>query len=194
MIDHFLIAYRLTLDIEGGRKLTDRSREVDPGGMTYSGISRVWWGTWPGWELIDEALAAGGVEYIPHDQLAPMVQKFYRVNFWNRIQGDRLAEISAKVAYKMFDTAVNVDVTQAVRLLQRAIMTASGEKWYLIVDGKLGPKTIEALTLYMDTRPSNRGINEEILLNCIGGEQYAFYKSLKHYPQNRGWFRRLFTS
>ncbi len=122
--------------------------------------------------------------------LTVLVRRFYRVNFWNRIQGDALAEVSPEVAYEVFDTAVNVGVSQSVKFLQTAHNVASYGAYELEVDGMLGPKTIETVKRYLTMRPGSAKINEEILLNCRNGEQYIFYKSNPNHKRYRGWFRR----
>jgi lysozyme family protein len=165
---------------EGAGILSDN--KIDPGGKTYSGISRVYWPDWEGWAYVDE------FKNPPFE----MVEKFYRVNFWNRIQGDTLAEISLEVACEVFDTAVNCGVTAAVRFLQIAYNTSRGGYGEdLLVDGKLGPKTIIAIGRYMSSRPGGRELNEEIMLNCLNGEQYIFYKGNPKHKVFRGWFTRV---
>jgi len=179
-MDHFETAFLATMEHEGFGKLTDN--KVDPGRQTYSGISRVYWPDWAGWDFIIRG------EHPP----AKVIESFYRVNFWNRIQGNRLAEISPGVAYEIFDTSVNVGVTGAVKFLQTAYNIARGT--YdddLLVDGKLGQRTISALDRYMSSRPGSKELNEEILLNCMNGEQYIFYKGNPKHKVFRGWFTRV---
>jgi lysozyme family protein len=155
---------------------------IDPGGQTYSGISRVYWPDWAGWAFVD-------AEERPPVEL---VELFYRTNFWNRVQGDRLAKISPEVAYEIFDTAVNLGVTAAVRFLQTAYNLSRGVYGEdLQVDGKLGPVTLTAIGRYMPSRPGGKELNEEILLNCMNGEQYIFYKANPKHKYFRGWFTRI---
>lgn len=176
----FDMAFNKTMAHEGKGKLTND--KFDPGGMTFSGISRVYWPEWEGWKALD----CGDME-----SAAKLVNYFYRVNFWNRIQGDKLADISPAIAYEVFDTAVNVGVSTAVRFLQTGHNIAGGLRLKLITDGQLGPKTIETLKKYMASQPGTRALNEEILLNCCNGEQYIFYKSNPNHKRYRGWFRRV---
>lgn len=186
--DYFLTAFTQTMVIEGEKQLTKIAR--DPGGMTYSGISRVYWPHWEGWKVIDAWLSKRAAP-IP-DALDGMVSDFYRVNFWGRIQGDALATLSPKLAYEVFDTAVNLDVTPAVRFLQKGYNVARGEAFQdLLVDGKLGPKTIGAIGIYLSSLPGGKDLNEEILLNCMNGEQYIYYRANPRRKYFRGWFRRV---
>jgi len=184
-MNDFDIAYERTMGHEGLGLLSNDKQ--DRGGQTYSGISRIYWPDWPGWRLVDEWIKTG--EKFPI--LSDMVKDFYRVNFWNRIQGDRLAEISPAVAYEVFDSAVNMDVTQAIRFLQEGHNVGSGGAYELVVDGKLGPVTLSTLKVYLSSQPGDFAINQEILINCMNGEQYLFYKSNPQHKRYRGWFRRL---
>ncbi|OFZ71393.1 MAG: hypothetical protein A3K03_04565 [Bdellovibrionales bacterium RIFOXYD1_FULL_44_7] len=185
---HFDIAFRLTMQNEGLGKLTNDSR--DPGGMTYSGISRRYWPEWAGWVTIDQCEQPFPPDTIDH--LTDLTKSFYRVNFWNRMQGDEFAEISPAIAYEVFDTAVNMDVTRAVEFLQTGYNVGRGEYGAdLEVDGRLGPKTLEAIRNYMASKPGTPALNEEILLNCMNGEQYIFYKANPRRKYFRGWFRRV---
>lgn len=184
--DHFETAFRITLNIEGDGELSDD--RLDPGGQTFSGISRVYWPDWDGWPLVDAWIETGEKSHL----LDVMVRRFYLVNFWNRIQGDKLAEMAPAIAYELFDTAVNVDVVDAVRFLQIGYNVARGTYWEdLVVDGNLGPKTLKTISNYLVSRPGTPDVNTEILLNCMNGEQYIFYKGHPHLKNFRGVYRRV---
>lgn len=181
----FDTAFEKTMGNEGLGLLSDDKQ--DRGGQTYSGISRVYWPSWEGWPLVDEWIRTG-----ENNPLLPdMVRNFYRVNFWDRIQGDKLSEISPAIAVEMFDSAVNMDVAQAVRFLQEGYNVGGGGAMELVVDGKLGPVTLTTIKVYLSSMPGSRSTNEEILLNCMNGEQYIFYKNNPQHKRYRGWFRRL---
>lgn len=83
-------------------ELTDAAG--DYGRQTYAGISRRFWGGWPGWELID------GLSEVPES----LVVEFYRANFWDAIEGDALRY--QDVAEIIFDWAVNAGLQSAVRV------------------------------------------------------------------------------
>ncbi len=96
--DHFKTAFMRTKEIEGGEKLTNDL--YDPGGKTFCGISKVYWPEWEEWKVLDGEKG----------NISEQVESFYRVNFWHRVQGDKLASISPDLSYEVFDTAVNVGV------------------------------------------------------------------------------------
>lgn len=165
---------------------------IDPGGHTYMGISRYYWPDWPGWVIVDSY--APGTIYGTHEALNGMVKMFYHENFWMRINGDRVAKISVPVVIELFEAAVNLDPVDAIRFLQTALnMQNRGGLTYpdLVVDGRLGKKTLEALKRYLETSPGTREDNERILLNCMNGEQYIAYKQNPRHEYFRGWFRRV---
>ncbi len=189
-MDHFREALSRTLQHEG--EYSDDRNDI--GGETFRGISRTYWPDWPGWHLVDMFLVNPDQEGFKKSGIVELVESFYRSNFWNRIQGDKLSMFRPEVAYEVFDTAVNLDIPDAVRFLQtslnmqREVTRAFSE---LMVDGKLGPRTITALKLYLDTEPGDPESNEKILLNCMNGEQYIHYKNNPQHVYFRGWFLRV---
>lgn len=190
--DRFPAALRKTLEHEG---VYGNDRK-DPGGQTFRGISRVYWSDWDGWPLVDDWLAnqTQGRATEPPTTLQEKVEEFYRRFFWNRIAGDELAVISQDIASEVFDTAVNLGVHDSVRILQIALnmqQQAMPTHPPLVVDGRMGPKTLGFLRLYLSMQPGIRWKNEQILLNCLNGEQYLIYKANPRHTYFRGWFLRV---
>ena len=103
---------------------------ADPGGETYRGISRRAHPNWDGWRLLNHMMPVNGAIY---PQLEPLVEKFYRETYWNKIYGERLPDAVAMV---VFDHAVHSGVPRASRTLQRKV----GAK----VDGQIGEMTVAA--------------------------------------------------
>lgn len=180
----FLEAYHATMRHEGWSS----DNPLDPGGRTYRGISRNFWPEWPGWDVLD----SGG---IPTDD---MVQDFYRVNFWNRIRGDEVAGHSVPLAVELFDTAVNIGVSRAVAIMQRALnLLNRNQKIYgdLPAMGVFGAKTIECLSRYFISRPGTPEQNERrllVLMNVLQGMHYvALMEGHPDKEEFRGWFDRV---
>lgn len=71
MKDSYDIGSKLTLGFEGKGKHT--KYPADPGGETYSGISRRYNPNWDGWVFIDKGI------YVSADKL---VKDFYYNNYW----------------------------------------------------------------------------------------------------------------
>lgn len=98
----------------------------DPGGATNKGITQH---TYTNWRVRQ------GV--VPRDiRLLMMVEleAIYREEYYDKIQGDKLPPA---LAFQVFDAAVTSGPTRAVKCLQEALG--------VVVDGKLGPKTLAAV-------------------------------------------------
>lgn len=119
----FLPAFERMIVNEGGYVL--HQIEGDRGGMTYAGIARSRWPSWPGWATIDAGRA-------PEAQL---VRDFYRSNFWDAMRLDEVATQS--VAATLFDFSVNAGVSTAAKLAQLVIGATP--------DGRIGEKTLDAI-------------------------------------------------
>ena len=178
-------------DFEGRAQWSDRSD--DPGGETYWGISRRWWPEAAVWRNVDRWKNGEFDTSELNCRCDPLVREFYRVNFWNRFQGDAVDAESPAIAAELLEAGVNLGVHRAVGFLQEALnlQNRKGRIYQDIpVDGKLGPTTLATLRRYLQTQPGSRAENEMILLNCMNGEQYIAYKNNPLAELNRGWFKR----
>jgi lysozyme family protein len=68
-------------------------------------------------------------------------KNFYRTRFWDALQLDKLND--PRVAIKVFDTAVNMGNQWGGKMLQMALNDYN-DAYGLTVDGRIGPRTIEA--------------------------------------------------
>lgn len=151
-------ALAFTLRWEGGY-VNDPN---DPGKETNFGISR---------------------KAYPHEDIKNMTKaratEIYRRDFWNKIGGDELPD---GVGMAVFDFAVNSGVRRAVKALQTGLNLSRVSK--LTVDGRIGPKTVEASQL----KPPN-------LINAIQEARGVHFKRLGKSPRNKnfvkGWANRL---
>ena len=69
------------------------------------------------------------------NRLSPLLQSFYRKEFWAPIHGDEIKDQA--LADFLFACAVNIGPTVAIKRLQRAIGVAA--------DGKIGERTLAAM-------------------------------------------------
>ena len=127
---NFDLAFEKTLGLEGGYNL--HTVKGDRGGMTFAGISRNNWPDWTGWQLIDAGETHG-------PRIEAMVHAFFKIHFWDVIQGDRIG--FQGVADAIYDFAVNAGIYPAVKRVQKIV----GSKQ----DGILGPKTFARLNAYV---------------------------------------------
>lgn len=85
---------------------------------------------------------------------------------------DRVYEVSGAVGLEVIDTGVNLGVVYAARFLQQSLNALNNaQKLYpdLLVDGRVGTRTIAALNCYLSHR------NVSVLLkaqNCLQGARY----------------------
>ena len=179
----FATALGLVLEFEGKYAHDPR----DPGGETYQGISRRYHPGWPGWAIIDgykpDPRFPGIID--GDQQLASLIEDFYRREFWEQIAGDRLP---AALSLLVFDTAVNMGVAPAVKMLQQACNQINGQP-LLNRDGILGTATLAAVTSL--TPDSGHQLCGEYLrlreqrYQKLAADRPALRKFLK------GWLRRL---
>ena len=145
---YFLIAHKLTMGDEGGYA----NNPSDHGGETYKGIARKFWGSWPGWLVVDK-YKKGVAAQPPYGSAAyaswvkalnlvlaqdPVLQQsvlnFYQENFW---QANHLNEIlDQNVANWLYNHIVNGGARGAMWL-----QAAAG----VAPDGAIGSKSIAAI-------------------------------------------------
>ncbi len=158
MTDAFKMAHEFTAKWEGG--LSDHKN--DPGGITNYGVSLRWLkqledevkqelenqsatcngcNAWDNpYDLNDDGLVdAEDIKACTKQQAAKLMHK----NFWEKLQCDALPKA---IGMTLYDSAVNMGVQRAVRILQEACNVV-GEAHLdvfepLKIDGICGPKTI----------------------------------------------------
>jgi len=98
-------------------------------------------------------------------------KEIYRKDYWNEIIADSLPKT---IRYIVFDTAVNLGVDRAVRILQEIVGAT--------VDGIVGAETIR----------ESRGPHLNLVLKKYATERILYYAKLKHFNRyGRGWTRRV---
>ena len=169
------------LDNEGGYA----EHSSDPGGATFWGISlRYLKGKGEKGDIDgDGDIDADDIRELTKAQAV----EFYRKDFWDKLKLDALK--SQAVACRVFDMAVNMGPKGAVKIAQRAfnglLDGVEGEPEKLKVDGKLGPKTREALD----------SIDPFEMMDSLRQFHAEFYRALvKKNPTLKvfltGWLRR----
>lgn len=165
----------------------------DSGGETFRGISRRNWPAWAGWDLIDNVKARGArtarlidAALAQDAEMESLVAEFYRREFWRPWERHGLPE---RLTAKLFDTAVNMGAGRAAKLLQTAV-NALGPVVRLVVDGAIGPRTLDALGLILDT-PAGEGR----VLAAYAEAQADHYRAIvRGKPSQekylKGWLRR----
>jgi lysozyme family protein len=118
----FELAITHTLQAEGGL-VNDKD---DSGGFTYRGITRKNFPNWVGWSKLDKWIGTNSTPKtgkIFTEAEIPGLEKdckdFYKQNFWIPVKGDEI--INQEVANDIFDSSVNMGISQAVKLTQRTL-------------------------------------------------------------------------
>lgn len=171
MLRDKLINY--VIDVMEGGYSNDPS---DSGGETMYGITAV------------EAKAngyTGEMKDLPRE----FAFNIYVNRYWNSIMGDKLVEISERIAEEVFDTGVNCGVNTSVKFLQRVVNALNNvEKLYSNIrpDGIMGENTLEALKKCLTFR------KEDVILkglNCLQGAYYINLVEVKEKNEKflNGW-------
>lgn len=157
--EHFYIAWSRTLGHEG-RYSNDPD---DPGKETMWGITI---------GLARHYKYLGPMADMPVET-ARVIAK---VEFWDKLRLDYIANLCPKLAYEMFDTAYNMNHAAAGKFLQEWLNAFDDAG--LTVDGKVGDKTLQALCYFLN----RRGVEEggEVLYKALNCSQGARYKDLIH--------------
>lgn len=146
----FLIGYKETMKIEGGYA----NDKDDNGGETWKGIARKFHSSWYGWRIVDKIKAANpsaNVEklnaLLGSDQdLQRHVLEFYKAEFWDIVHGDELND--QQIANMLFDSAVNIGNTPAIRMAQNAAFNIQNEDQAKAIEiryGVMDKKTIDKI-------------------------------------------------
>lgn len=107
----------------------------------------------------------------------------YKEFYWTPLKIEDIRTLS--IVRKVFDTSVNVGLRWGIKILQRAVRSAAGDK--LVIDGISGPKTISAV----NASP------KASLLAAYRSEQAGYYRSIvTKIPKQRsflnGWLKRAY--
>jgi lysozyme family protein len=128
---NFDIAYKKTSGNEGGYA----NVSGDNGGETYCGISRKFWPNWAGWKIVDANKPLKHNQIIKNPTLESLVKGFYKKEFWDKIEGDKID--NQDVADTLYDFGVNAGTGVSIKQIQKVLG--------LPVTGKITEDLIEAI-------------------------------------------------
>lgn len=161
-------ALQLVLSHEGGF-VDDKS---DEGGATNFGVSLRFYR-----KRINPDATADDIKRLTIDDAS----KIYKQYFWDKQPFEQIND--QQLCNRLFDLAVNCGSAYAVGMLQKAVNKLFTPK--LVVDGQLGPKSINAI---------NRLVPTDLYFNLIE-QAKAHYEDLANQGQNHrflhGWLNRL---
>ena len=127
---NYSIAYNKVIKVEGGY-VNDPD---DAGGETYMGISRKFNPNAKFWKIIDEIKSIN--KNITNKEMNTILKKnnsiigeiknIYKNKYWDKLYLDNLN--SQKIAEELFDTAVNMGVSVAIKILQNSLRVKTDGK------------------------------------------------------------------
>jgi lysozyme family protein len=113
----------------------------------------------------------GPMQDLPLSLAREIYRKRYIVEPWF----DRVAVVDERIGFELLDTGVNMGPARAAEFLQRLLnaLNAKGSRYAdVMVDGRIGPATIEALRAFLRWR----GVNGTTVLlrglNALQAERY----------------------
>lgn len=147
---NFLEAHKIVMKNEGGYA----NDPDDRGGETYKGIARNMHPDWTGWILVDAVKKMNPINLNAALEnnltLQSQVLSFYKTEFWNVFKGDRI--VSQNVAESIYDSAVNMGVGTAVKLVQDTAFSLPSQH-----DAKIAKiKELDILYGFMDIKTMDK--------------------------------------
>lgn len=146
-------AWRRLLDIERGFS----NHPVDPGGETMYGVTE---------RLARRYGYVGPMRELPISE----ARRIAKTEFWDPMSLDHVAWQSQAVAAEVLEAGYHLGPAIGAQLLQRAL-NALGDG-ALGLDGSIGPKTLKALTVFLQRRGADA---ERVLLTVLNSLQCAEY-------------------
>lgn len=139
----------------------------DPGGLTIWGFSQKYFP-----EIVKE------LSSLDEDVSYHRAGDFYRRLFWDKLHCD---DIPTPLDCVLFDTAVNIGISKAVKLLQQILVILCCN---IEVDGIMGPKTLDCI--------NKVGKDPLVLTLYYIGARLSYYKNLDNFKVfGRGWVQRV---
>jgi lysozyme family protein len=176
MSEYFRRSWRKLKEVEGGY-VDDPN---DSGGKTKYGVTE---------SLARRHGYVGAMSELDE----PRALAIAKVEFWDPLRLDKVADCSWRTANEIFDSAYNMGRARVASWLQRCLnlLNLRGHLFPdLVEDGNYGPATLAALATFLDARPDG----EIVLLRMLNSLQGAFYIELAARREKDeafiyGWFR-----
>lgn len=160
------------IDTEGGYV----NDPADRGGETHYGIT---------------AAVARGYGYTgPMRQLPrSLAHRIYADRYINTPRFDHVFAIDPAIGFELIDTGINMGPARAAEFLQRWLtgLNSAGKYQDLFIDGRIGPRTLDALVAYLAWRGD---AGRRVLLRGLNAGQAARYLGITE--ANRSQRRFLF--
>lgn len=145
------------------------------------------------WGITVGTARANGYHGAMREMTRETALSIYEAEYFKGPGLDRVAPISEKIAEEVFDSGVNCGPGRAVKWLQECLnaFNRRGKDYSdIIVDGDIGPATLNALQAFMARRGA---MGEVVLLRALNSIQGFHYLTLSKSDQRQedftfGWF------
>lgn len=127
------------------------------------------------WGITEKVARTHGYKGDMRDLPRETAVSIYEDDYWYAPRFDQIATVSPAVAAEMFDTGVNMGPSVPIKFLQRWLNAFNNQgKHYpdQTADGRIGPRTVDALKQYLTSRGKDA---EKVMvrsLNCSQGARY----------------------
>lgn len=112
---NFALAYPKTKQKEGGWA----NVAGDSGLETYCGISRRWYPKWKGWAIVDKHKPLKHNQVINDAKLNKLVYDFYKAEFWDVINGDKIDD--QPTVERLYDFGVTSGQSRSILQIQEVL-------------------------------------------------------------------------
>ncbi|EJH4501912.1 glycoside hydrolase family 108 protein [Cronobacter sakazakii] len=127
------------------------------------------------WGITEKVARAYGYKGRMRDLTRSQALEILEADYWYGPRFDQVAKLSPDIAAELCDTGVNMGPSVATKLLQRAlnVFNIRGQLYPdMSVDGRIGPRTLNALHAYLNKRGKDGERVMLVALNCQQGERY----------------------
>lgn len=184
-----------TMEIESGRKLIGKT--IDPndtqGGLTDPTFD----GHWTNWGWTESTLKAHGIEVHPRNLTFKLAYDSYEQIFFRRSGASAVMPYHPWLARLLFNYGVHAGYKSAAERLQAILnyQNGKGKRWPdLLVDGAVGPRTVECVKAYCKLRHGEQGrdvLFMDFIISMGSHYQMLAKANDKYEDYYYGWMNRL---
>jgi lysozyme family protein len=129
-----------------------------------------------------------------------MAYELYKLGWWDKMHLDVVATYSMALAHRLFDFGVNAGRGRAITALQRILNVSNkqGTLWPdIVVDGSMGPGTLNALHAYVAVNKNNPGAVEKLTMFMFSAQSWHYLELTEKAPTQEeffnGWGNRVWA-
>lgn len=127
------------------------------------------------WGITETVARAHGYKGNMRDLTRGQALEILEADYWHGPRFDQVAALSPDIAAELCDTGVNMGPSVAAKMLQRwlNVFNLRGKLYPdMVADGRIGPRTINALRSFLKNRGKDGELVMLVSLNCTQGERY----------------------